>query len=133
MEWLQLLGAGGLFALIASVLTFIATRKKDTSSDSQARFEANLELGKYVDTKVSLALAPALVKIEKLELAMGVVIAREQATKNILRRFFQRLVFWNEQGRPGEMPLPTREDMETLDISDLVPLPALPPIEGATQ
>jgi len=130
MEWLQLLGAGGLFALIASVLTFIATRKKDTSTDSQARFEANIELNKYLDTKVTAALAPALVQIKALEDDMKILTARERATKEIVRRFFQRLMFWNEQGRTGIMPMPTREDMGVLDISDLV-IPTAP-IEGVT-
>lgn len=129
MEWLQLVFGGGIFIGFGALLTFIATRKKDTSTDLQSRFADNIGLNEYLDTKVTAALAPALAQIKALEEDMKILTARERATKEIVRRFFQRLIFWNEQGRTGVMPMPTREDMGVLDISDLVPHPT---IEGET-
>jgi len=117
--WAQLLGGGGLFVLAAAFLVFVATRKRDKSTDSQERFTANIELNKYIDEKVTAALAPALAQIASLQTAMSVVNARELTTKGILRRFFQRLIWWDDMGRAGDMPMPSADDMATLDLTDI--------------
>lgn len=117
--WAQLLGGGGLFVLASALLVFVATRKRDKNTDSQERFTANIELNKYIDGKVTAALAPALEKIEALQNAMAIVNARELTTKGILRRFFQRLIWWDDMGRVGDMPMPSADDMATLDLADI--------------
>jgi hypothetical protein len=119
MEWVQLLVGGGLFGLLGGVLVFVATRKRDTATDSQERFSANLELNKYIDEKVAAALAPALKQIADLDAAVATLTAREQTTKATLRRYFQRLLWWDQRGRPNEMPMPSAEDMAILDLTDI--------------
>jgi len=84
-------------------------------------FGANLELNEYIDKRVAILMEPAQASIKKLEQLVQDLADREATTKKTLRRFFQKLIFWNEQGRHGDMPMPTRSDMEMLDISDLVP------------
>jgi hypothetical protein len=88
-------------------------------------FGANLELNKYIDARVAKLMEPANADIAELKGQVTELANREATTKKTLRRFFQKLIFWNEQGRNGDMPLPTRGDMDMLDISDLIP-----PLEG---
>jgi len=119
MEWVNILVAGGIFGLAGALLVFVATRKRDKSTDSQERFGANIELNKYIDTKVTAALAPALQQIVELKEDLAKVVNREQTTKETLRRYFQRLLWWDQRGRPGEMPMPSAADMATLSLTDI--------------
>jgi hypothetical protein len=77
-------------------------------------FAQNIELNKYIDEKVAAATRPLVERIAALE-------AREDSTKTIVRRFFQRLVFWDTNGRSGPMPMPSPDDMRDLDLEDLQP------------
>jgi hypothetical protein len=116
----QLLSGGGLFVLASAILVYAATRKRDRSTDSQERFAANIELNKYVDGRIELATGPLLAKIERLESLVTAQGSRETQVKNILRGFFQRLLFWDGNGRRGRMPMPTLEDMDVLDLEVVV-------------
>lgn len=84
-----------------------ATERRDA-------FAQNIELNKYIDEKVTAATQPLVDRIVALE-------AREDSTKTIVRRFFQRLVFWDTNGRSGPMPMPSAADMRDLDLEDLQP------------
>lgn len=117
--WAQLLGGGSAFVFAAAILVFVATRKRDKNTDSQERFTANIELNKYIDGVVAAAIAPLLTEIASLKSGMATVNARELTTKNILRRYFQRLLWWDERGRDGDMPMPSPADMATLDLADI--------------
>lgn len=100
-----------------------AAAKVATSSVVQAQLEENRELAAYIDGRVDVAVAKALQPVqrdlEEQKLVAERLAAREQATKTIVRRFFQRLLFWEQNGRKGPMPMPSEEDMRLLDLSDL--------------
>jgi hypothetical protein len=90
-------------------------RQKET----QDQFTANIALNTYIDGKISAALAPSEKRVTDLEAQVKKLTEREATTKNILRRYFQRLLWWDEIGRPDEMPMPSPEDMRILDLSDI--------------
>lgn len=117
--WAQILLGGGLFLGVAGLVTAGATVWRNRSSDSQERFAQNIELSKYIDGKIALATNPLQERISGLETEINNLKERENATKNILRSFFQRLIFWDQNSRPGDMPMPSREDMEKLELDDL--------------
>jgi len=100
-----------------------AAAKSSEAAAVQAQLEGNLELSKYIREQVDAAVAKALEPVQR-DLAEQKQVAerlaaREQATKTIVRRFFQRLLFWDQNGRQGPMPMPSEEDMQILDLSDL--------------
>jgi DNA-binding protein len=111
----------GLVALSSAVFVLIKGRgeNKNKATEIQAAavrdgFAQNIELNRYIDEKVKAATTPLVDRIAALE-------AREDSTKTIVRRFFQRLVFWDTTGRVGPMPMPSPADMRDLDIEDLQP------------
>jgi hypothetical protein len=113
MEWIgPLVGGGGIFAGLGALLTYLATRKKTVVDDATQRFQDNLALNQYIDERVKAATDKLVVRVEALE-------AREDNTKKIVRRFFQRLVFWDLHGRNGPMPMPSPTDMRDLELEDL--------------
>lgn len=96
-----------------------AAARSAAAAAAQAQFEANLELNKYIDGRVEAALKEPLEQIAQLEQRVELLTTRERTTKDILRRWVQRLLWWNERGRKGEMPMPSQDDMATLDLSDI--------------
>jgi len=85
----------------------------------QSEFTRNLELNKYIDGVVEAAVAPFRTEIADLKKGMAIVNARESTTKNIIRRWFQRLLWWDDRGRVGPMPMPPTADMATLELTDI--------------
>lgn len=108
-EWLQLLGSGGIVALLVGLLVFIATRKKDAATDSNDRFQTSMDITKLVREEVEKATKPLMDRIKALE--GGVLTSR-----TILYAHFHRLSWWDERGRPGPLPLPDNKDFEALGI-----------------
>jgi hypothetical protein len=118
----------GLVALSSAVFVFIKGRgeNRNKARELQAAavrdgFAQNLELGKYIDERVLKATGPLEQKITEQATRIAALEAREDSTKTIVRRFFQRLVFWDTNGRVGPMPMPSPADMRDLDIEDLQP------------
>lgn len=114
--WANLLGGGGIFALVAALLVYIATRKRDRASETKDRFDQADELNRYIDERVAKITGPMSDKIERLEKLIEKMGDRDAKVKNILRGFFQRLRFWDQHGREGEMPLPSAEEMAVLEL-----------------
>ena len=119
-----------LLALVGTLAGLVVTFRKgkdDSKNKSeeleatalQAEFSRNLELNKYIDGVVEAAVAPFRVEIADLRASMKAVMDRESIIKNIIRRFFQRLLWWDERGRVGDMPMPSVADMATLDLADI--------------
>jgi predicted histidine transporter YuiF (NhaC family) len=119
-----------LLALVGTLAGLVVTfrKGKDDSKNKteeleanalQAEFSRNLELNKYIDGVVEAAVAPFRVEIAALKASMETVMARETIIKNIIRRWFQRLVWWDEMGRKGDMPMPAATELATLDLADI--------------
>lgn len=105
---------GGFFLFAGTVVTVLATRRKNRMDDLQGRFTSATELDEYIDGRIERVAQPLRDKITKLE-------NRELSTKTILYAFFQRLMWWDERGRTGVMPMPAADDLTTLglDLADL--------------
>jgi hypothetical protein len=110
-------------APIAMVLVGLFVYAKDRTAnkiragevDSKAAIDilaANVELNRYIDEKVEAAVAPIREEVRKLR-------DREAVVTAIIRRFFQRLFRWSEDGQDGPMPKPTDDEMKILGITDI--------------
>lgn len=130
MEWMQLLGGGGLVALLSILGTVYIgrgtnkNRNKEVEAErAKAALAGNIELTKYVREQVAEAVTSATKglreEIDSLRAELRLVIQRERDTKAIIRRWFQRIVWWNERGRIGDMPMPSADDMQRLDLHDI--------------
>lgn len=122
--WIAIIGgivtiAGGAFVLIRALRNSKTTEQVNAAAAAQAAFAANIALNKYIDEKVEAALKEPLAQIATLEQRVELLTTRERTTKDILRRWVQRLLWWDERGRRGEMPMPSPADMATLDLSDI--------------
>lgn len=116
-------GISAVTAVLAALFVLIKGRGENrnkaaevAAAEKRDQFAQNLELNKYIDEKVAAATDPLVTRIKALE-------EREDSTKTIVRRFFQRLVFWDSNGRTGPMPMPSLSDMRDLEIEDLQPKP----------
>lgn len=109
-------------ALVGLVAGWVKARDdaRSAARDVEARikrdeFAQNLDLREFIAAEVRSATEPLEQRIADLE-------ERARTTKTIVRRYFQRLVFWDQSGRLGAMPLPSPADTRELDIEDLGPV-----------
>jgi hypothetical protein len=107
--WLQLLLTGVLVPIVGVVMVYLASRKKDTATEKNDRFQQGLDIAEMVRTEVEKVAAPLRERITALE--KGV-----QDSRTILHAHFQRLFWWDERGRQGALPLPEDKDFEALGI-----------------
>lgn len=107
--WLQLVGSGGLGAIVLGLFVLYAARKKDSATDKNDRFQQGLDIAEMVRAEVEKVAAPLRERIGALE--RGV-----QDSRTILHAHFQRLFWWDERGRQGALPLPEDKDFEALGI-----------------
>lgn len=107
-DWgLPLVGAG--VTLLLGVMGLVATRRKDHSTDSNERFQTSMDITKLVREEVEKATKPLMDRIQALEKGA-------QNSRTILYAHFQRLMWWDERGRHGSLPLPEDKDFEALGI-----------------
>jgi hypothetical protein len=108
-----ILGGGGL-TLVGIFLTARAAKGKAKIDDLQSRFSSATALDEYIDGRIERVAGPLREEIEALR-------NRELSTKTILYAFFQRLMWWDERGRDGVMPMPEADDLTKLgvDLADL--------------
>lgn len=129
MEWMQPLLVAAA-AIIAALFSWFGVRGSNKNKDKELEAErakaslaGNIELTKYVREQVAEAVKNATAglrdEIDGLRSELQKVIQRERDTKAIIRRWFQRLVWWNERGRVGDMPMPAANDMHLLELSDI--------------
>ncbi len=105
--------------IVASYFGFRGTRGTNKVASESARFDDNLALAEYVDKRIAAAIAPLQTELGKVREALAAVQLRERSLKDIVRRWFQRLTFWDDNGRAGEMPVPSPEDMRILELVEL--------------
>jgi len=92
-----LLGGGG----IGAILVFIATRKRDKSSDIAARWDDASELSQKmreaIEREVERQVAPIRAELEQVK--------SESHEMNVAVRAREtQLWLWDQRGRPGELP-----------------------------
>jgi hypothetical protein len=75
-------------------------------------FDNNIELAEYVDKRIAIALQPVQAELDAFK-------EWKKSTNAIIRRFFRQLITWDRNGRAGQMPMPSAEDMTQLEIEDL--------------
>ncbi len=117
-DWVKvLLGAGGLVTLITAILVFIATRKRDRSSDLSSRWDDASELSarmrEAIEKEVERQVAPIReelknVKIESHEMHQAV---RTRETQ---------LWLWDQRGRQGHLPKLPAPILHRLGLGALV-------------
>jgi len=108
-----ILGAGVL-ALVGTIITVQATKQKTKNEYVQGQFTSAKALDEYIDGRIERVAKPLRDELKKLQ-------DRELSSKIILYGFFQRLMWWDETGRLGVMPLPDADDLTKLgvDLADL--------------
>lgn len=92
-----LLGGGGL----AAILVFIATRKRDKSTDLASRWDDASELSQKmreaIEKEVERQVAPIRDELEKVK--------NESHEMNVAVRAREtQLWLWDQRGRPGQLP-----------------------------
>jgi hypothetical protein len=112
--------------VIVALLIFRTTRESNathaTEVEKQAasdEFATALKIQEVVDLAVQKATEPLRKDIDFLKQTVEEIRGRERMFKDIVRRWFQRLRWWQERGFPGEMPLPTAEEMSLLELVDI--------------
>lgn len=103
-----ILGGGGL-AVLGVWLTVRATRQRNTNDYVQGQFTSAEALDKYIDGRIERVAGPLRDELQRLR-------DRELSTKIILYAYFQRLMWWDERGRIGVMPMPDAEDLVRLGV-----------------
>lgn len=151
-NWMQILPAGTIAAILTAAVTWYIGRGTNKNKAEEVEAEkvkatlaGNFELTKYVREQITLEVAAATQglrdELTAVRTEMRQLIKRERDTKDIIRRWFHRLTWWDEKGRIGPMPMPAEADMQLLDISDIeitaptaavraLRRPYVPPIPG---
>lgn len=97
-----LVGGGGLTALLGSVLVYVATRKRDRSTDISARWDDASELSQYIrkeiEQEVERQVAPIRAKLERVE-------SESHQMNDAVRARETQLWLWDQRGRPGDLPM----------------------------
>lgn len=97
-----LVGGGGLTAIIGAVLVFVATRKRDRSTDLAARWDDASELSQKmreaIEKEVERQVAPIRTELEQVK--------NESHEMNVAVRSREtQLWLWDQRGRPGSLPM----------------------------
>jgi len=130
VNWWELLGGGGVGGLLVGILVYRAAKRSNKTTERvasqnelQLRFEGSIELQKMIQNTVDAAVNKALEEpnrqITEMRVEFQAVTRLLDTTKDVIRRYIQRLYFWDENGRRGKMPTPSREDSQLLDIVDI--------------
>lgn len=111
---------------LVSALTAISLFRKDRKAEQAGAVDAKMRLDKMIDERMQANLTSAWDEIDELkkdrdELKRQVAQLRgaeEQngQIKDVVKKFFTRLVHWNAGGRQGEMPMPDPVDVGLLGL-----------------
>ena len=93
-----LVGGGGATALAGSVLVFIATRKRDHSTDIAARFDDASELARYIREEVERQVAPLRVELKQVK-------DESHEMNDAVRAHATQLWLFDQRGRTGLLPM----------------------------
>lgn len=126
-DWLKvLLGAGGIVTLLSAVLVFVATRKRDRSSDLASRWDDASELSQRmrdaIEKEVERQVAPIREELQNVK-------AESHEMHNAVRTRETQLWLWDQRGRPGRLPMLPAPIMQRLGLGDLTHTSSIP-IQG---
>jgi HAMP domain-containing protein len=118
MTLLELLISGGGLALVGVIITVLATRKRDSRSDLAQRFDEsvalteliNRQVESIVETRVKAAVDAATKQMR------DEIRSLKNSFRDAVRSWYDRLIEWDENDRPGRMPLPTKHESDILGI-----------------
>lgn len=82
-------------------------------------FEEGVEIHRLITEAVERAVAPLREELADLGRKLEEVQSRETRILTIVRRYFQRLLVWDMRGRDGDLPTPSGEEMQELDLEDI--------------
>lgn len=112
-----LLGGGGL----AAILVFIATRKRDKSTDISSRWDDASELAQYIRGEIAKEVEK---EVERQVAPMRDKLARVEKESHELQDAFRDWVVgvwkWNQRGRAGDIPMPPIPILARLGLSNFV-------------
>lgn len=119
-------GFGQWIAAIASfgtLVTLYLTFRKNRSDEINGKTNVKVQLDKMIDDRVERQLQSAWDRIDALDTRVGDLeeeVERERQEKSRIkiawRRYMTALVFWDQGGRRGDMPMPSEADMELMDM-----------------
>lgn len=111
-----LVGAGGLTALVSAILVFVATRKRDQSTDLSSRWDDASELSQKmreaIEKEVERQVAPIRTELEKVK-------AESHEIQNAFREWIIGVWKWGQRGRLGDMPMPPPQILHRLGLGYL--------------
>lgn len=126
-DWVKVLfGAGGMITLITGVLVFVATRKRDRSTDLASRWDDASELSQRmrdaIEKEVERQVAPIREELQNVK-------AESHEMHNAVRTRETQLWLWDQRGRPGRLPMLPAPIMQRLGLGDLTHTSSIP-IQG---
>lgn len=112
-----LLGGG----TIAAILVFIATRKRDKSSDISDRWDDASELAQYIRGEIAKEVEK---EVERQVAPMRDKLAKVEKESHELQDAFRDWVVgvwkWNQRGRAGDIPMPPIPILARLGLSNFI-------------
>lgn len=111
--------AGVLVTLVGVVLVFWKGNGENKNQATQNK----TAIDERIDDRLSQELVRVYARLDAQDDLIREQAAKisqlegsERSTKFIVRRWFHDLIAWDRRGRHGEMPLPTADDMQRLDL-----------------
>lgn len=112
-----LLGGG----TIAAILVFIATRKRDKSTDISSRWDDASELAQYIRGEIAKEVEK---EVERQVAPMRDKLAKVEKESHELQDAFRDWVVgvwkWNQRGRAGDIPMPPIPILARLGLSNFI-------------
>lgn len=97
-----LVGGGGITALVGYVLVFVASRKRDRSTDLASRWDDASELSQKmreaIEREVERQVAPIRTELEQVKNESHEMSVAVRARET-------QLWLWDQRGRPGQLPM----------------------------